>query len=316
MFELTSAAWVLAALGALLDAGLADQLTEPRTIDELAARCPALSTRRIAKVLAVAATYGVVIADGPRYRLADGVKPVLCGPMRATVTGDIRTHLMQAVAFLDSASASAASTTWEHTDPRVLQSQGEASSVIPAMVKMMLAPMLGDLASRLERPGAKLLDVGTGVGALAISACRAFPQLAVVGIDPFGVPLELARANVTRAGLAERIELRQQRAEELRDEGAFACAWLPAFFIAADQLPAAIARVAAALEPGGWVLMGASGGGDAKQRAINELVVDVWGGPALTTAAAEMMLREAGLREVRTLPGPPWAPQMLAAMRA
>ena len=315
--DLTHAAWSLAAIGALLDSGLADALAEARTIDELAAGCRGFSPRRIEKLVAVAAAHGVVVAAGDgRYRLADGAKAVVCGPMRAAVAGEIRSHLMQPLALLDAARAPAPTAGWTFTDPAILQAQGDASGVLPAMVKMQLAPMMGDLATRLARPGAKLLDVGTGVGSLAIAACRVFPELKVVGLDVADAPLALARANVAKAGLGDRVELRQVAVQDLRDEAAYAFAWLPAFFIGDALLPAAIARVAAALEPDGWMLMGSPGGGDPRQRAINELVGDVWGGPTITPAAAERLLREAGLVDVRVLPGPPWAPQMLAGRRA
>jgi SAM-dependent methyltransferase len=313
--DLSNAVWSLAAIGVLFESGVADQLTEPRTVDDLATACPALSAQRIEKLLNVAAAHGVVVADGPRYRLADGVVPVMCGPLRATMAGEIRSHLMQPLALLDSARASAPKGGWSHTDPALLEAQGQASGVLPVMIKTAIAPQLGDLSARLARPGARFLDIGTGVGALAIAACRTFPELHVVGVDAYDVPLALARDNVERAGLRDRLELRKLPIEELRDEATYACAWLPAFFIAPKTLPAAIARVAASLEPGGWLLMGVLGAGDPKQRAVAELVGDAWGGPTPPIAAAEQLLRDAGLREVRTLPGPPWAPQMIAGCR-
>jgi hypothetical protein len=309
--DLTGAAWSLAAIGILFESKLADQLVQPRTVDELAA-ASSVPPARIAKLLAVAAAHGVVVADGARYRLADGVVPVACGPMRESVIGEIRSSLLQPLAML----AAPSSVGWCHSDPAVLEAQGQASSVLPAVIKTQLAPMLGDLSARLARPGAKFLDVGTGVGALAIAACRAFPEMHVVGIDHADAPLAAARAKAGNAGVGDRLELRKLAIEDLRDEAVYACAWLPTFFVAEDALPRAIARVAASLEPGGWLIAGFFGGGDAKQRAITELLADSWGGPTPATAAAEAMLRDAGLREVRTLPGPAWAPQMLAGCRS
>jgi len=311
--ELSMGSWSLAAIGALFESGLVDQLTEPRTLDQLS--CAGLTPRRIEKLLGVATVHGVVVADADRYRIADGVAPVLCGPLRATFIGEIRSHLMQSLALLDSATTASAAIGWSNADPRVLQAQGDGSSVLPAMLKMALAPMLGDLAERLARPDAKLLDVGTGVGALAIAACKTYPQLRVVGLDLLAASLELAHANIARAGLADRIELRELAVENLRDEATYALAWLPAFFISPDTLPAAIYHVTTALEPGGWLLMAIPGGGDAKQRAINELVGTVWGGPTVSTDVAMRWLSDVGLRDVRALPGPPWAPQMIAGHR-
>jgi len=201
--DLTSAAWSLTAIGILLESNLADQLVEPRTIDELAS---ALPPTRIAKLLAVAAAHGVVVADGARYRLADGVVPVICGPLRASVVGEIRSSLLQPLAML----AMPSSPAWSHSDPAILDAQGQASSVLPAVIKTQLAPALGDLSARLARPGAKFLDVGTGVGALAIAACRAFPEMHVVGIDRADAPLAIARNKAATAGQIGRASCRER----------------------------------------------------------------------------------------------------------
>src|SRR5258706_71544 len=83
---------------------------------------------------------------------------------------------------------------------------------------------LGDLAARFEK-GARFLDVGVGVGSLSIAMCRAFPQVRAVGLDVFEVPLGIARDKVARAGLADRIELRQVAIEDLKDEEAFDLVW-------------------------------------------------------------------------------------------
>ena len=314
--SLTTQAWTLSAIGVLFESGLADHLAEPRSVDELALHCRSLSRGRIERCLAVAVTAGVVTAEETRYRLAEGAMPFQKQPLRTALEGDIRTHVMQPLAFLDSAKQESKGEGWRHTDVRVLQAQGDASSAFAPMFKANIAASMGDVAARLDRPGARLLDVGVGVGALAIAMCRAFPELGVVGLDPFEVPLGVARKNIERAGLADRIELRQLRVEDFKDEDAFDLAWLPTFFIPASVLPAATARVRASLHPGGWVLfpVGGSTGSDA-QRSVSALLTELWGGPALSTAEAESLLKETGMSAVRTLPGPSWAPSMVVAQR-
>jgi hypothetical protein len=315
-YELTLATWTLAALGALFESGLAEHLREPRSLDELASRCTAFSRDRIERELAVAATAGVVVAEGgDRWRLAEGVMPLALPPMRAVVQGEIRSTLMQAIAFLDSAGDSAPRPGWTHTDRALLQAQGDASGQLPGMLKMHVIPALGDLGARLERPEARFLDVGVGVGALSISMCRTWPAVRAVGLDVFDPPLAIARENVARAGLGDRIELRKVGVEDLADEDAFDFAWLPGFFVPPSLLERALARVRAALRPGGWMLTAVLGGADDRARAIAGLMTNLWGGPSLPVERMQSLLGEAGFSTVRVMPGPPWAPSLVVGQR-
>ena len=63
---------------------------------------------------------------------------------------------------------------------------------------------MGDLASRLAAPGARMLDIGTGVGALAVGFGEAFPQLHVPGIDVLDRALGRARQTLAASGVAAR----------------------------------------------------------------------------------------------------------------
>jgi cyclopropane fatty-acyl-phospholipid synthase-like methyltransferase len=169
----------------------------------------------------------------------------------------------------------------------------------------------------LERPGAAFLDVGVGVARLAIGMCRAWPELRVVGTDPFEAPLAIARANIEQAGLAGRIELRQAGIEALRDEQAFDLAWLPTVFIPSEVVPRAFERVLASLRTGGWMIVPtvAEVGSDLS-RGVWALQIDLWGGPLLSAAELESRAREAGFSAARTIHGPgPWAPSLVVARR-
>jgi hypothetical protein len=314
-FELTTSVWTAGAIATLFESGLAPHLREPCSLDDLAAERPDLPRARIERCLAVAACAGVVVADGQHYRLAEGVLPFLQQPARAALLGDLRSMLMQTLALLDS-SRGGVEPGWRHRDPALLTAQGDTSGGFPPMFKANIVASLGDLAARLDRPGARVLDVGVGVGALAIAMCGAFPAVSVVGLDTFDVPLAIARDRVAQAGLADRIELRQLAVEDLRDEEAFDLAWMPSFFLPASVLPAAAARVRASLRPGGWILfpIGTSSGDD-RHRAVLALVCETWGGPALSPLQAESLLGAAGFASVRTMPGPPWAPTLVAAQR-
>ena len=316
--ELTTSTWTLTAIGALLESGLVEHLGEPRSIDDLAARVPAFSATVIERCLAVAVAAGVVVGDGVHYRLAEGAKPFAQAPMRSALLGDIRAQLMQALAFLDSSKGSTISTgpAWHHTDAALLQAQGDASAVFAPMLKANMVASMGDLAGRLDGPDARFLDIGVGVASLAIAMCRSWPELRVVGLDTFDVPLGIARQNVARANLSHRIELRQLAVQELHDEESFDLAWLPSFFVAAPVLATAVARVRAALRPGGWMLFAIGGlAGNDRPAAVSALRSELWGGPALSTTQAESLLKGTGFSTIRALPGPPWAPPIVIAQR-
>ncbi len=68
---------------------------------------------------------------------------------------------------------------------------------------------LAEIARRICRslePGAEVLDLGTGTGALAIALARCRADLRVVATDISPVALECARGNAQRLGLEGRIE--------------------------------------------------------------------------------------------------------------
>ncbi len=77
-------------------------------------------------------------------------------------------------------------------DPRVLIPRPETE----LLVELALA----------ERPR-RLLDVGTGSGAIALAVANELPECEVVATDTSPAALEVARANAERLGLADRVGL-------------------------------------------------------------------------------------------------------------
>jgi release factor glutamine methyltransferase len=57
----------------------------------------------------------------------------------------------------------------------------------------------------LERRPGRVLDVGTGSGAIALALAAEMPEAAIVATDTSSGALEVARANAARLGLAERV---------------------------------------------------------------------------------------------------------------
>ena len=74
-------------------------------------------------------------------------------------------------------------------------------------------------------------------------------------------------------------------------------------------LRSGLPRVAAALRPGGWLIVGhGKSGGTPAQDALTRLKTLAHGGTPLDEAAACQLLGEAGLTSVRPIPTPPGAP--------
>jgi len=143
---------------------------------------------------------------------------------------------------------------WTYEDPIVLQAMGQGSRRVVHAINE-LASQRPRLRATLERPGV-LLDIGTGVGWLAIEAARTWPALDVVGIDIWEPGLALARKNCADSGLSHRIALRHQDIRHLNDRNAFSLAWLPGPFIPQEIVETALKRTRDAVSPGGWIIFG------------------------------------------------------------
>jgi ubiquinone/menaquinone biosynthesis C-methylase UbiE len=158
---------------------------------------------------------------------------------------------------------------------------------------------------RLAAPGATFLDVGVGVAGLAIAFARKWPSARVVGIDPWQPSLALARENVEKAGLSDRIELREQRAEDLKDDRVFDLAWIAAPFMPRRAIKPACERILQSLRPGGFILFNAVHAlPDAQTDAMWWLRMAMFGDSAMPSADAEVLLRDTGYADVQTLCSP------------
>jgi SAM-dependent methyltransferase len=212
-------------------------------------------------------------------------------PQRAVLAGLAHTTLRQSLDLLEQPTRPAG---WSFTDPVILDGWGRGSTMVPPMLAGG-GPELTDVR--------RLLDVGTGVGLLAIAAAGVWPKATITGIDVWEPSLERARANVRAAELDDRVILRMQDVTALDDTDAYDCAWVPTFFLDDSVLDAALARVVRATAPGGWIVLGLFGEPPVPlAKATNALKTIRGGGAVLSEDDAMRRLRDAGCASVHVRP--------------
>jgi SAM-dependent methyltransferase len=269
-----------------------------------------------AAVARLQSTTDALAAVGARLSIADGdaVAPEIVAALddvlaalgldvttldpqpRALLAGIIRTAFAQATDLLERPGREAG---WTYTDPVLLNGQGRGSMLMPTL--LATAPELQHVTS--------FLDLGTGVGLLAVAAAQVWPDCTVVGIDTWDPSLELAYANVKAAGLDDRIEIRRQDIAAVDDVDRFDCVWLPSFFFSAATLAQAMPRLVDAATPGGWIAVAHyEPPPDPLPTATIRLRTIRDGGAVIDAEAAADLLRGAGCQNIhpiaKTWPAP------------
>ncbi|MGH3530185.1 MAG: SAM-dependent methyltransferase, partial [Pseudonocardiaceae bacterium] len=257
--------------------------------------------------LDVLVALGFGTADEHGFVASPGLVTISSGRAKKLLAADLRSTRLQTADLVERAThGTIALDGWSYPDPKLLEAQGLHSAQMVVPWVELLFPHLEGLPERLREPTARFLDVGSGVGRLSIEICRRFPNLRVVGIEPFEIPFTLARRNVAEAGLGDRIELRPERVQDLTDERCYDLAWVPVLFMAADVAARGLHRVRTALRPGGWALLGSLAVEGAEiQPAVLRLVSLLYGSGRLLPEHAAAILTAAGFENVLALPAMP-----------
>ena len=214
----------------------------------------------------------------------------LAPPQRAMVAAFVRSAFGQASNLLTEPARDAG---WTYTDPTVLEGQGRGSMILPSILAQ--TGEFGEVTS--------FLDVGTGVGWLAVGAAQVWPDSTIVGIDTWEPSLERARTNVADAGLANRIELRNESVADLSDRDCFDLTWLPSFFMPRDVVAGGLGRILAATRSGGQIVVARyDPPSDQLAQATLHLRTIRDGGSWLETEEIVGLLSDAGWADVRIVP--------------
>jgi len=221
--------------------------------------------------------------------LLDGLEP---GQM-AAIVGHLTYALQEALNLIREPERAPG---WSYTDPAILQERGRGSRAAArnfsnlARQRPALAALLSDC---------RFLDIGTGVGWLAIEAAKTWPGMRVVGLDIWEPSLQLAATNIAAEGLADRVTLRRQSVTEIDDEAAFDLIWLPSPFLPREVVDSALPRVVRALAPGGFLLFGMfASRPDPLSQALSDLLTIRSGGHPWQSEEAKEHLRAAGLCDI------------------
>jgi SAM-dependent methyltransferase len=301
--EATAGLWAIAALGRLAESG---------TLTRLSERAQRLEDSVELADAQLLATFGLLEPADGGFRvppdLTDGAALTA-----ASASAFSRTQLMQAMAHTRGEPPG-----WQTGDGAVLLAQGRASAHFATVIDERLLPRTPEARAALVSGRGSFLDVGVGVAALSIAVAERFPGTRTVGIDVLQAALDIARTQVAVVGLREAIELRLQSIAELGDEDAFDLAWIPQMFIAPRDLDAGLARVRAALRPGGWLILALAGDASPEHggqvNAYRSLFATMAGGGPMNVEEGRALLARHGYADAGVVEAP--QPLLLGQRRA
>jgi ribosomal protein L11 methyltransferase len=145
---------------------------------------------------------------------------------------------------------------WDRHDPapddRVVHlDPGQAFGTGAHASTRLVLRIAQDLADRGERP-ARVLDLGTGSGILAIGAAALWPEARVLAVDSDPVAVAVARENAEANAAGARVEI---SGADLGDVDGRASFDLALANIQADVLAELAAPLRQRIAPGGWLIL-------------------------------------------------------------
>ena len=210
----------------------------------------------------------------------------------AAIHAGIRTFFRQALDLLENPGRDGG---WEYDDPEILQAQGQGSVINAGMIAEFAATH-ARWYDRLMAPG-KFLDVGTGVGRIALRVAEQWPSLRVEGIDVLEPALRLAEANLATSDIGDRVTFRERNFADLDEHEEYCGAFVAGAFIPYRDALKGIEALYRATEPGCWIFYGLyRSQPDRLSEALTALRVTRSGGHAWTLDEITKLLGDAGFQ--------------------
>jgi hypothetical protein len=258
---------------------------------------PPLLARALLEVLVEA---GFVVREGERFVAAPGVAALAArGPMLAA---QLHSSLGQMHALARSVESRQLAEGWAQ-DADVVRAQGVVSFGMTVGPMAQFMRHLPGVYERLSAPGARFLDVGSGAAGSCVGMCTVFPELRVVGLEPFEGPMAEGRKAVAASKFAERITLRAESLEQLDEREVYDAAYVAQMFFPERVLEDGLGRVLRSLKPGGYLFTGSVyDPGPGMAAAMGRFTSVLWGGGTRSAEDVAALLARVGFTEV-SLPG-------------
>jgi 2-polyprenyl-3-methyl-5-hydroxy-6-metoxy-1,4-benzoquinol methylase len=195
----------------------------PGTSDDLARRTQC-DPRYVAEWLRGQAAGGYVTYDpaGDTWSLSDEQRFILADPDSAVFAPGafvLALGSLKAEDRITEAFRSGTGVGWHEHDEDVFVGceqffrPGYHANLVPSWI-----PALDGVEAKL-RGGAKVADVGCGLGASTILLAQEYPQAQLVGFDYHQGSIELARKRAAEAGVADRIDFEVATAQDFAGDG-------------------------------------------------------------------------------------------------
>lgn len=237
-------------------------------LDQLAGRPDGANAAEVAAELGLDPDYTAVIlrscyaseivdADGAAYRLAEHMGTLLLDPEApGYLAGAVRTFVALRESYLDlrTLARSGDRQWWDDFDPEWVDAVGENGQTYYRRLLDVVVPQLPAVAGALGR-GARYLDLACGLCRGPAKIVRAYPGTRVTAVDCDGYSLATAARELKERGVGEAFDFVQSYLEDLPFDGGFDLAVINISLHEARDIPAAVARAHAALDPGGVFLV-------------------------------------------------------------
>ncbi|GAA0615480.1 hypothetical protein GCM10009534_57720 [Kribbella sandramycini] len=242
-------AQILSLVTALRDKGWTTYLTEPRTLDELAAYS-GLPAQRVSDIVSALAAHGVVQERDSGVQLTDSFAALAAddayiGLDDALDQAELLTRLIR------TAATDSGPLPLTEADALVTAraTGGKATPVTAALYDRLFLPQIPELGEAIRRD--RFIDVGCGVAGATTTLAGLFPELRGTAIELIPAVAAETRRRIAALGVGDRVDVRVLDARDFDEKDVFGSAFWAQPFFPEPTRAATLEMILQALKPGG-----------------------------------------------------------------